>query len=113
MTITQWMAETEAQLVAAQAELRTAGAQRHQILTAQQIDALIAALGDLVRMLKDASPEARQAVYQALGVRLVYHPDKQEIRVEANLDPDRVVTSNAPNLGKRYVSEGDLNPHAP
>jgi DNA invertase Pin-like site-specific DNA recombinase len=111
-TIAQWMAETEAQLVAAQAELRTAGAQRRRILTAQEIDVLIAGLGDLVRVLKDASPQARQGVYQTLGVRLVYRPDKQEIRVEADLDPDRVVRSMTPDLGKRYVSEGRSLPIA-
>ncbi|MFA1543486.1 hypothetical protein [Actinomadura monticuli] len=114
-TIAQWMAETEAHLTAARAELRTAGAQRRRTLTGQEIDALIAGLGDLVRVLKDASPQARQTVYQTLGIRLVYHPDKQEIRVEADLDPDRVVTSMTPDLGKRYVSEGrhDRTAHGP
>lgn len=112
-TIAQWMTETEAQLLAARAELRTSDAQHRRILTAEEIAALIAGLGDLIRVLKDASPEARQAVYQALGVRLVYHPDKQEIRVEANLNPDRVVMPMTPNLGKRYVSEGGLEPPCP
>ena len=106
------MAETEAQLVAAQAELRTAGVQRRRILSAQEIEALIAGLGDLVRVLKDATPQARQGVYQTLGVRLVYRPDKQEIRVEADLDPDRIARSTPPDLGKRYVSEGRSRPIA-
>lgn len=62
VTIAQWMDETEAHLAAARAELRSDEAQRPRILTTQQIDELITALGDLVRVLKDASPEARQVV---------------------------------------------------
>ncbi|MGP4024372.1 recombinase family protein [Actinomadura sp. 3N407] len=108
VTITEWMTETESQLTAARAELHAAEGQRPQTLTVREINALVTALGDLVSVLQDASPEARQGVYQALGVRLVYDPGKQEIRVEADLNPDRIVTSTSPNLRERYVSEGGL-----
>jgi site-specific DNA recombinase len=61
-------------------------------MTPDDIEELITALGGLVNILADAKPEDRQNVYGRLGMRLTYHPDKQEIRAEANLNPDRIVT---------------------
>jgi hypothetical protein len=58
-------------------------------LTAEEIEKLVTGLGDLVGTLRDADTAASQGVYQTLGVRLVYVPQKREIRAEANLDPDR------------------------
>ncbi|MFI6514081.1 recombinase family protein [Spirillospora sp. NPDC050679] len=98
-TIAKWMAETEAQLIAAQAELHAAQTERRRTMTAAEIETLITALGDLVRVLSDARPEDRQAVYQSLGVRLTYYTGKHEIRAEANLDPDRIVRSRDPRFG--------------
>lgn len=57
--------------------------------------------------------EARQTVYRTLGVRLVYHPDEQKIRVEINLNPDCVVTPIPSYSRNRFVSEGGLEPPCP
>ena len=94
VTITKWIAETNAQKAAAEAELRTAQAPQHRVLTHEQIEKLINALGGLVSALGTAAPEERQEVYRRLGIRLTYHPGKHEIRVEANLDPDRITASH-------------------
>jgi site-specific DNA recombinase len=72
----------------------------------EEIETLVAALGDLVRILRDADAAARQGVYQTLGVRLVYVPQKREIRVEANLDPDRIVLSHDPRFGETVRVRG-------
>jgi site-specific DNA recombinase len=89
-TVTKWIAEVNAERAAAEAELRTAQSQQHTTMTPEEIEELITGLGGLVRILAKAKPETRQHVYQQLGVKLTYHPDKQEIRVEANLDPDHI-----------------------
>ncbi|WP_285498543.1 hypothetical protein, partial [Actinomadura sp. NBRC 104425] len=81
---------TNAQKAAAEAELRRAEAPQHRVLTPEQIEKLISALGGLVSALNAATPEERREVYRRLGIRLTYHPGKHEIRVEANLDPDRI-----------------------
>ncbi|GAA2405957.1 recombinase family protein [Actinomadura vinacea] len=99
VTVTSWMAETEAKLAAAQAELRASQTERRRILTVEEIEKLVTGLGDLVRTLKDADAAARQGVYQSLGIRLVYDPQKREIRVEASLDPDRIRLSHDPAFG--------------
>ncbi|GAA2447418.1 hypothetical protein GCM10010191_75840 [Actinomadura vinacea] len=89
-TVARWVTEVNAERSAAEAELRTAESQQHELLTPEEIEELITRLGGLVRILAKAEPETRQDVYQQLGVRLTYHPDKQEIRAEVNLDPDRI-----------------------
>ncbi|MFA1546691.1 recombinase family protein [Actinomadura chokoriensis] len=91
-TITKWIAETNAERTAAEAQLQTAEDEQPHTMTPDDIEELITALGGLVNILADAKPEDRQNVYRGLGMRLTYHPDKQEIRVEVNLDPDRIVT---------------------
>ncbi|MGH8878136.1 MAG: hypothetical protein ACRD0P_12460 [Stackebrandtia sp.] len=109
-TIAVWMTQTEAQLAAAQTELRTAQAERRRTLSVEEIEALMAALGDLVHVLADATAEMRQAVYQTLGVRLGYHPGKHEVRVEANLDPDSIVSFHDPRFGRTVRVRGANTP---
>jgi site-specific DNA recombinase len=61
-------------------------------MTPDDIEDLITTLGGLVEILRDAKPEDRQNVYRQLGIRLTYHPAKQEIRVEVTLHPDQLST---------------------
>jgi site-specific DNA recombinase len=89
-TVTRWIAETNAELAAAKAELRDLDAQRRAVMPPADIENLITTLGGLVDVLRDAKPEDRQTLYGRLGIRLNYHPGKQEIRVEANLFPDQL-----------------------
>ncbi|WP_285498465.1 recombinase family protein, partial [Actinomadura sp. NBRC 104425] len=51
VTVTKWIAETNAQKAAAEAELRRAEAPQHRVLTPEQIEKLISALGGLVSAL--------------------------------------------------------------
>ena len=42
------------------------------------------ALGGLVRILEEASPQDRAALYHELGVRLHYHPDTHCVHAKAD-----------------------------
>lgn len=106
-TVTGWIAETNAELAAAQAELRTTDTrQPHPATSAEDLENLIAALGGLVAILHDAKPEDRHNVYDQLGIRMTYHPGKHEIRVEATLHPDLLIAPNGPKFGQTVGDRG-------
>jgi NAD kinase len=69
-TVTGWIADTNAQRNAAQAELRAADNQPHKALSSADIEDMIATLGGLVAILHDARPEDRHSIYDQLGIRL-------------------------------------------
>jgi site-specific DNA recombinase len=100
--ITQWMAETQAQRVAAQAQLRQTGGQRR--MTGEEIETMVNALGGLVQVLFEAESNDKAEIYAQLGLRLTYRP--QEQLVEAQLQPNL-------HMCERYVSEGGLEPPCP
>jgi hypothetical protein len=54
IVIGPWIAETQAQKVATRAEIRSATGQRR--MTRDEIAAIVAALGDLVKVIRDADP---------------------------------------------------------
>ncbi|MFI5755080.1 hypothetical protein [Streptomyces sp. NPDC051569] len=87
VAIAGWMNEITAQKVKAQARLR---AVPRQAASKRDIKALVRGLGDIADALHDATAEEKAAVYRGLGIRGVYHPGKQQVRVEANLYPDLI-----------------------
>lgn len=50
---------------------------------------LIEGLGDMVAVLASADPQKRAELYEALGLRLTWHPDDKKVLVEAQ--PARVL----------------------
>jgi hypothetical protein len=98
--IDPWIAETQAQKVAARTEIRSATRQCR--MTRDEIAAIVAALGDLVRVIHDADPADKADLYAQLGLTLTYRPQKR--LVEASVTPSL-------HMCKGFVSEGDLNPH--
>jgi site-specific DNA recombinase len=99
--VTSWMNETQARRSVAEARLRKPAGRRR--MTRDEITSLVTALGDVMRVLRDADPADKAEVYSRLGLTLTYHPGGK-----------RVIAEVRPNLGV-YVSEcprGDLNPHA-
>ncbi|WP_373300414.1 recombinase family protein [Amycolatopsis deserti] len=100
--VTRWMAETQARRAETLAKARPAA--RPQRLSKDEIQGLIDSLGDLRRTLIHAAPEDKAAVYQQLGLQMIYHPGKRTVRVETNLDPH--------SWGYGTCPRGDLNPHA-
>ena len=89
-----WIAETQAKKVAAQAEIRAATG-RHQ-MTRDEIEAIVAALGDLVRVLLEADPADKADIYAKLRLTLTYEPEEK--LVQATVQP-------ALTMRKGFVSE--------
>ena len=52
---------------------------------------MIEALGDLRKVIENATPQDKARVYGQLGLRLTYTPGTKTIRAEMNLSPDRGV----------------------
>ncbi len=97
--VTSWMSETQARRAVAEARLRKPSGRRR--MTRDEITSLVTALGDVIRVLRDADPADKAEVYSRLGLTLTYHPGGK-----------RVIAEVRPNLGV-YVGEcprGDLNP---
>jgi site-specific DNA recombinase len=96
-----WIAETQAQKVAAQAEIRPATGRRR--MTRDEIAALVAAPGDLVQVIRDADRTDKAELYTQLGLTLTYRPQKRlvEATVAASL-----------HMCKGFVSEGRLHQKA-
>ena len=69
-----------------------------------EITALLERAGDLVKVIRKADPGDKADLYQELGLKMTYYPQKQ--LVEARLMPD-------PHMCKWFVSEGGLEPPCP
>ena len=66
------IAETQAQKVAARAEIRSVIGQRR--MTRYEIAAIVTALGDLVQVIRDADPAEKAELYAQLGLTFTYRP---------------------------------------
>ena len=93
--VAPWIAETQAKKVAAQAEIRAATGQRQ--MAPDDIAAIVAALGDLARVVRDAESADKAEIYAHLGLTLTYQPGRR--LVEATVKPGL-------NMRKGFVSEG-------
>jgi hypothetical protein len=96
-----WIAETQAKKVAAQAEIRAATGRRR--MTSDDITAIVGALGDLARVVRDADRGDKAEIYSQLGLTLTYQPERR--LVEATIKPGL-------NMCKGFVSEGRVEPFA-
>lgn len=69
-------------------------------MTRDDIAPIMAALGDLVRIIRDADPADKADLYAQLGLTMTYRPQKR-----------LVVATVTPSLHmcKGFVSEGGLN----
>jgi site-specific DNA recombinase len=84
-----WIAEVEAERRHIQASLNQPTAKPAERMTKDQIADLVARLGDIITVLREADPADRAEVYQQLGLRLTYHPTEQKVRVQVQPDADR------------------------
>jgi site-specific DNA recombinase len=99
--IARWMTETQARRAEAEARLRP-GTHR-QVMTADQIAARVAEIGDIPAALASARPDEKAQLYGELGLTMIYDPSASAVRVTAR------------PLSNMYVKgcpRGDLNPHA-
>ena len=76
-----WMNEVEAERMAAELDLGQTAT--HQPHTTGEIRALVAGVRDGLDMLAAANPEAKQTVYQHMGIKLTYQPDRNVVEVES------------------------------
>jgi hypothetical protein len=77
-TVAAWIAETEAERARHEMAIRqpTASARMNE----DQIQAMIAELGDMAATLRDANPDDKSATYRELGLKLTYSPGRQVVR---------------------------------
>ncbi|MEO3849893.1 hypothetical protein ABGB09_20030 [Streptomyces sp. B8F3] len=98
--VARWTDEVQARRAEAVAQSAQSSGERP--MTKEEIHAMIKPLGSIRRVLATAEPEAKAEVYQNLGLKLIYQPKRQLVRVEAKLDPHQ--------LGIRFVSRARVGP---
>ena len=80
-TVASWIAEVQMDRDAAEQAL--AKLKPRQTLTEADVRHMIEQVEDGVKMLSEAEPEAKNALYAALGIRLTYDPERKRVTVEA------------------------------
>ena len=88
VVVSAWIAEVQAERLAAEVELGRATGQRSRRLSRDQLAALVNGLGNLLDVLASAAPEDKAEVYRRLGLQLTYDPARRVVTVESHLGPD-------------------------
>jgi hypothetical protein len=79
--VTGWIADVQAQRAAAEARQHLAPHRRR--VSAEEIERVIAALGDMVTVLADADGAKKATTYANLRLKLTYEPSQSLVRVES------------------------------
>ncbi|MFD0635496.1 hypothetical protein ACFQ9X_32040 [Catenulispora yoronensis] len=74
-------------------------------MTAEEIEAVVNTLGDLVKVLGQADPEDKMRIYDRLGLRLDYNVGTKSVRVEV-----QKITGpgSEPRSGGEYVRNSSV-----
>lgn len=80
-------------------------------LTEDEIRALIAGLGDLRDVVRDAEPAVKAAIYQQMGLKVTYLPGEDKIRTEVTISPETFMQVGAP-YGAMGRVRGGLGPRS-
>jgi site-specific DNA recombinase len=101
----QWITETQARKLAADARLRAAAGFRQSParMTKEQIAATVTTIRDLVRALRTAATEDKAEIYAGLNLQLTYQPQERIVNTRAEVGQ---------TCTKGSCPRGDLNPHA-
>jgi hypothetical protein len=75
--VTGWMSESQAKRALAEARLRKQSGTGRRRMTRDEVTSLVKALGDVMRVLKDADPADKAEIYGQLGLTLTYHPNEK------------------------------------
>jgi site-specific DNA recombinase len=97
VVIGPWIAETQAKKAAAQAEVRAATGRSR--MSRDDIAAIVAALGELATVVREADPADKADIYAKLKLTLTYQPEER--LVKASIKPGL-------NVRKGFVSEAGL-----
>jgi site-specific DNA recombinase len=84
-TVAAWIAETEAQKAGYLAAKRSNGGAARQRTSKAETKAIVDGLTELARILASANPEDKSEIFRQLGLRLIYHPEREI--VEAQIQP--------------------------
>ncbi len=102
--VTTWIAEVQAERLAAEVELDRATGHGNGRLSREQLVALVNGLGNLLDVLANAAPEDKAEVYARLGLRLTYDPARRVVIAES--DPWAKVSVGEPVGPKRPPTAG-------
>lgn len=91
-TVAGWINEARLGQATAQQRLNQLTAEAPRTLTADQIEAMIAKLGNLTDRLMQAKPERKAPIYEAFGLNLVYNAKKRIVTVESRPATSMCVT---------------------
>ena len=86
--VSAWIAEVQAERLAAEVQLERSTGQRSRRLSRDQLAALVSGLCDLLGVLATAAPEDKAEVYRKLGLQLTYDPARRVVTVESHLGPE-------------------------
>jgi site-specific DNA recombinase len=101
-TLIKWMAEVDAERVAAEREL--GATVPREPFTASQLRIIVDHLKDTLRMLAEADATTKAALYAGLGITLTYHPDRQVVSVEADLSHvDKSVSEGVSEFNRSWT----------
>ena len=109
-TIAEWTRQVKAERAAALA--RDVGQARHQPgrrLTEDDICALIAALGSLLDVIRNAGPAEKAAIYDQLSLKVTFKPGEAKIRAEVTIGPENYV-EHAQQCGDTGRVRGGITP---
>ncbi|MEV0368840.1 recombinase family protein [Streptomyces sp. NPDC050636] len=95
-TVTKWMAQTQGVRAQAEADLNQALTAHGNHTSRDEIAALVRSYSNLAAVLHDADRADRAATYKDLGLVLTYHPGKQKVLVEMNLNQHSATTRGLP-----------------
>lgn len=86
--VSAWIAEVQAERLAAEVELERATGQQNRRMSRDQLAALVNGFGHLLGVLATAAPEDKAEVYRKLGLQLTYDPSRRVVTVESHLGSD-------------------------
>lgn len=101
-----WIRDVETERVALQTQLREATART--AMTAQEINEIITALGDMIKVLEKAQPADKTEIYSRLGLSLEYdiNANAVVVAVDPINEPGDIITETQDRLRKLRVRGG-------
>ena len=87
-TIAGWTRQVKAERAAALARNASQARSQPSRLTDGDIRDLIAALGNLRGIIRDAEPAEKAAIYDQLGLKVTFKPGEARIRAEVTIAPE-------------------------
>jgi hypothetical protein len=100
--VSEWMAQTQAEKRLAEARLSQHGTGSKR-LSREQIQYIVTTLTDITQVIHDADPRDKAEIYSQLGLRLTYHPGKQQSWSKHDQDPCAQGLCPRPDLNLDYM----------